>query len=308
MPAVVEPGHAGSAPAHARANVLRWMLTVFDDHWVPTFTQDMAFATWQAETCPTSGRRHVHVYVRFVGKKRMSGVKNAFARQDMHCEVAQGTEEQCVAYVEKEETRLEAGARHGVYEANQGKQGRRSDLEAIAVKLQNGATLKTIALEHPGDFIRMANGIARMHEQVRPVPARERVVESSLFWGPTGTGKTHRVMHAFEGCYLVTQGRGPFDMYRGELCVFFDEFRWEDWTIQQMNRYLDKWRCPLSCRYTDKYAEWTHVVICANTDPLTWWPDQDLELVRSFRRRISGRVWHITSREQDIAETEPTVY
>ena len=112
----------------------RWCLTVHDDTWTPTFTQDMAFAVWQRERCPETGRLHVHVYVRFNTRKRMNTVKNAFARQDAHCEIAKGNEQQCTDYCEKEESRVEAGARWHPenFKPDEGKQGKRSDLEAIA--------------------------------------------------------------------------------------------------------------------------------------------------------------------------------
>lgn len=311
---------AAAAQGHISDNVItnvatngrtmskRWMITVFSDTWVPTFTPDMAFAVWQRERCPSTGRVHVHVYVRFVGRKRFGSVKNAFARQDMHLEPCHGTEEECTNYVEKEESRIEAGARYGEYEPTEGTQGKRSDLEAIAEKCKANVNLATIAMEHPGDFIRYHSGITALHTKVAAKPPVMRQMQVTVYYGPTATGKTHRVMNTYPECFVVVPGRGPFDMYNGEDVVFFDEFDWTSWSIFEMNRYLDKYRLILNCRYNNRYAGWTHVVICANSSPLTWWPNAELPVVQAFRRRISGRVWRVASQQQDMATTEPETY
>lgn len=286
----------------------RWCLTVFDNVWTPSFTQEMAFAVWQRETCPDTGRIHVHIYVRFIGRKKLQTVKNIFMRADAHLEIAQGNEEECTAYCEKEESRLEAGARWNPanYDAKIGMQGRRSDLEAIATKCQEGVSIKSIATDHPGDFIRYHAGIQALHAQVAPKPPLQRDVQVLILWGVTGQGKTHRIMNSFEDCYCVKPGRDPWGMYRGEECVFFDEFKWQQWTIQDMNRYLDKWRVLLDARYRDTYGVWTRVAICANDSPVTWYSDQSWPIVQAFRRRIQTSSYLVLSKEQKLEDMEQT--
>ncbi|AUM61892.1 Rep [uncultured virus] len=298
----------GAEGAGPRQMSKRWMLTVFDDVWTPTFTEDMKYAVWQRERCPSTGRIHVHIYVRFVGKKRMSAVKNAFCRQDMHCEVARGSEAEATEYCEKEETRIEAGVRWkpANFDAAEGKQGRRSDLEAIAAKCKEGASIAAIAEAHPGDYIRYHAGINALHEQVAPKPPAAREVQVIVLWGATGTGKTHRIMTQFPECYPVIWGRDPWGHYQGEDCVLFDEFDWEKWSIQEMNRFLDKWRCLLDARYRNRYAAWTRVAICANSCPSSWWPNAPVLLLQSIRRRIATSCYKVLSKEQEIEDMEQT--
>lgn len=287
----------------------RWCLTVFDDAWIPTFNAEAVFAVWQRELCPDTGRLHVHVYVRFSTRKKMTTVKNYFQRQDAHCEITQGSEEQATAYCEKEESRSEAGSRWNPqnYNPNEGKQGRRSDLDDIATKCKEGVSIAAIAEAHPGDFIRYHSGIQALHATVAPKPPAEREVSVIVMWGATGTGKTHLVMHAFPDCYAVKLGRDPWGMYRGEDCVFFDEFDWTKWPLQDMNRYLDKWRCLLDSRYHDRYAAWTRVVICMNDSPVTLYSEGvSWPLVLAFRRRIASSCYLRTSQEQELAEMEQT--
>lgn len=285
----------------------RWMCTVFDNVWTPTFTPEMLFATWQRETCPETGRIHVHIYVRFQGRKRMQTVKNIFMRADMHCERAQGTEAECTDYCEKE-PRLEAGTRWNPnnYDGNIGKQGRRTDLEAISEKCSAGTSIREIALAHPGDFIRYHAGIQALHAQVAPRPPVARDVTITIYWGRTRLGKTHRVMTRYPDCYCVKPGRDAWGLYRGEECIFFDEFNWKQWPITEMNRYLDKWRVLLDCRYRDSFAAWTHVAICANSSPVSWYSNEDWPLVEAFRRRIEHSSFLVLSQEQTDEEMEQT--
>lgn len=283
----------------------RWCLTVFSESWVPTFTHDMAFAVWQRELCPETNRPHVHVYVRFNNRKRMNTVKNAFARQDAHCEIAQGNEQQCTDYCEKEESRIEAGARWHPenFKADEGKQGKRTDLEAIAEKCKANTPLATIAAEHPSDYIRYHSGIQALHMLIAPKPPERRDIIVRLLWGPTGNGKTHRVMTAYPDCYCVKPGRDPWGAYRQEAVVFFDEFDYHSWTIQQMNQYLDIWRILLDARYNDRYAAWTRVFICSNDNPASFYPEAGPNLIAAFRRRLSnGACRLVTDKETPLEE------
>lgn len=287
----------------------RWCLTVYDEAWIPQFNAEAAFGVWQREACPDTGRIHVHIYVRFVNRKRMTTVKNYFQRQDAHCEFAKGSEEEATAYCEKEESRVEAGNRWNPdnYDANEGKQGKRTDLEDISAKCKAGVSIAVIADAHPSDYIRYHSGIQALHAVLAPKPPAERDVQVTVIWGATGTGKTHLVMHSFPDSYAVKCGRDPWGMYRGEDCVFFDEFDWTKWPLQDMNRYLDKWRCLLDSRYHDRYAAWTRVVICMNDSPISLYSEGvSWPLVLAFRRRIANCCYLRNSRDQDLEEMEQT--
>lgn len=285
----------------------RWLCTVFDNDWEPTFPAAAIFGSWQRERCPTTGRIHVHIYVRYDTKKRMNTVKNDFGRQDMNCQPCRGNEQQCVEYVEKEESRITAGARWRPenFDANQGKQGHRTDLDTIAKKANEGVPLAQIATDHPGDYIRYHSGIQAYHALVQKKPPLERDMNVYVLWGPTGQGKTHRVMHRWPDCYCVKPGRDPWGNYRGEDCIFFDEFNWERWEINTMKQYLDKWRLLLDARYHDRYAAWTQVVICCNSSPMSWYPLANQPDIDALRRRLIGRCWLIQSREDNWEELEP---
>lgn len=274
---------------------------IFDD-------TKMAYMVYQLER-GKNGTPHVQGYVRFKGRPRFAAVQ-AMLGGRAHVLRARGNEQQCRDYCTKEDTRIAAGEEHGLFDPEQGKKGRRSDLAAIAKKLIDGKSMKEIAMEHPADYFRYSNGLEKFAALVRPAPPRQREIRVTVYWGPPYTGKTHRVLmneelHRSGGIFAAEPGPHPWDDYNGEKTILFDEFNWEMWDIYKMNKYLDKWHCPLQCRYHNKYAEWTRVMICANSSPLTWWEQARMEVLLALRRRLGHGCIHVLSRDQDLSQAVP---
>lgn len=258
------------------------------------------------------GTEHYQGYLRFNSRKRFTQVVNylhALGWDGVHVEKAKGNEKQCHDYCSKEDTRIDGPWEFGTYDANEGKQGHRSDLEDIAQAIRTGAQLRDIADTHPGDYIRYHGGIQALHLQLAPAPPIQRDVSVIVLWGPTGTGKTHRFMHGYPEIYSVKPGRDPWGQYRGQKAILFDEFNPEKWTLQEMNGFLDTWRLSLDARYHDRFAEWTLVGICANSPPTSWYPNAPPMLWDAFKRRITNRCWEVTNREptlDQILATQPS--
>jgi len=268
----------------------------------------MAYLVWQLER-GEQGTEHVQGYCRFSKQFRLRTVLPLFGGH-AHVLLARGSEKQCRDYCTKEDTRIAPGEEHGEYKEDAGKQGKRSDLVHIAEMCISGQTLREIGVAHPGSMIRYGAGITQFHELVAPAPPVERTVSVEVLWGPSGTGKTHRVrMNGGSpipgGIFVVKPGRGPWDRYQGEKTVLFDEFNWTKWEIFDMNQYLDKWDCPLDCRFRNKSAAWTRVVICANSSPLTWYTTSEMEVQLAFRRRLGHGCRHVLNKFQDVALLPP---
>jgi len=288
----------------------RWMLTYFGDDaltWVPPHDASVVYGCWQREICPDTQRPHIHAYYRFGARRRLTTVQKFLGKPNAHLEASVGTERQNSDYCTKEDTRLAVGETWSPqnFDPDLG-QGARTDLKKIAAACVLGTPLREIALTFSSDFIRYHSGIQALHDEVAPLPPIERPVQIVVFWGATGVGKTHRVLMSFPGCYQVKPGRDPWGMYRSQDCIFFDEFLPSRWELTDMNRFLDKWRCLLDSRYHDRYAAWTHVCICSNANPSCWYPEQPLELLLSFRRRLASSCYLVTSREQELENMDQT--
>lgn len=264
--------------------------------------EEPKYMIWQREVAPETGTPHIQGYVHFNKQRYMKFVKDWLVSTTVHLEKANGNEKQNHDYCSKAESRApgdDSGPFEvGVYD-DKGGQGKRSDLQDIADDVKQGATRKDIALTYPVQFIRYHQGIQALIQEARPPPPTERDIEVVCLWGATGTGKTHRVRAACPEIYEVTPGRDPWGTYSGQAAIFFDEFDYQQWPIQQMNKYLDKWPCELNCRYYNKYAEWTRVAICANTPPSAWYPEVPHPLRLALFRRITNTV-EVLNKEQEV--------
>lgn len=282
----------------------RWCFTVNNPgEWRPSFDDTIMDYLVAGYEIGEKGTEHWQGYVRFKIRKRLETVKKELKCEKMHLSEARGTEEENKKYCTKDGTDIiEAG---NFIPDSDNSQGKRNDLTKIANKCKEGSSLKEIAEEFPGQWIRYHQGITSLKEKIGPKTKAMREISIKVLYGETGVGKTHRVLSTFPDVFLVYPGRDPWDSYNGEETIFFDEFNWEQWIIQDMNRYLDKWRCPLNCRYHNKYAEWTIVIIAANEPPMSWYPNTSMTLVQALRRRLHLNCYRIVSKEQDLNETQP---
>lgn len=287
----------------------RWCFTANNPgEWRPTFSEKtMNYMVFQLESAPTTGTLHIQGYVRFKGKKRLETVKRALGRPDAHVEPARGTEEENRNYCTKE-PRASTPTEYGVYDPQAGKQGRRMDLEQACSSILAGSSLVTVAKEQPDLYVKYHQGLHSLAQIARPLPPLERQLRVIVLWGTTGTGKTHRVMMTYPEIYTVVPGRDPWYGYTGQKQVVFDEFDPGAWKLTEMNRYLDKWRCPLDKRYHNQFAEWNLVIICANSNPRSWYETEYHQyplLWQAFMRRIEGGIVFVESREMEIDLTTP---
>lgn len=301
---MVEPGQRAT-----RDRSGRWTFTVNNPgEWRPPLDvvpirgrEEPAYMIWQLER-GAEGTPHIQGYVRFYVDRTMSVVKRFLNNDGAHLEHARGNEKQNHDYCSKEDTRVEGEEPHelGVYDEKAGTQGRRSDLEEIAEKILTGTPLRQVAKEHPVDYIRYHGGVDALFYLNQEPSMEPREITVWWLWGPTGVGKTHRARTQFPSIFEIQPGRDPFSGYRGQPEVLFDEFNEQRWTLQEMNKYLDKWPCKLDCRYRDSYAAWTLVVICANQPPDGCYAGALHALRMAFLRRVQ-HVVEIKTQEDNVA-------
>lgn len=286
-------------PSTTNSRTDRWCFTLFDS--VPVITDDMKYMVYQTEVCPKTGKEHIQGYVRFSNRIRFTGMKKLFGNT-AHIEPSKGSEEDNRVYCTKEGSRKPGTqpVEYGVYDANAGKQGHRTDLERVYDMFKSGATMDDVANACPAVIVKYPSGIRELEMRVRPKPALVRNVEVVVLWGPPRTGKTHRVRMTYPDCYPVRPGRDPWGSYREQKVILFDEFNYSKWDLQDMNVYLDNWACELDRRYCNTHAYWDKVFIIANTRPESWYPEQaGSDTFRAFLSRLKI-VHNVLSKEQEI--------
>lgn len=283
----------------------RWVFTVnnageYRPRWDVTA---MEYLVWQMER-GDSGTPHVQGYVRFKNAKTLAGAKNAIVCSEAHMEVANGNEQQCRDYCTKAETRIGEPVEHGKFEPAKGKKGKRTDIDAMVVTIKGGATERMVAEQHPAEYMKFHAGIAKMcafkAEEQAQAP---RDIHTTVLWGPTGTGKTHRARagRGVADIYVAAPGRGPFDQYNRQRILVFEEFDYNKWDVEIMKECLDKWPMQLDARFTNKFAMWDHVIILSNRSPDEWYNMDNRK--PAFMRRLMepmGRIYEVTSVDQVV--------
>lgn len=243
------------------------------------------------------GTPHTHVYAAFENAVLFSTMQRRF--YGAHIEAAKGTHRENRDYIRKEgkwrdtdkaETNLlETFEESGELPAESDKRVKQS--EAILAMVEDGASDGEILRAYPSSMNHLKN-IEQARQTFLEEKFREewRTLHVEYVWGTTGAGKTRSVMdkHGYRNVFRVTNYAHPFDGYKGEPVMLFDEFR-SSLPLADMLKYLEGYPLMLPCRYADKAACYTEVYIISNIPLEQQYPNVQAEEPASyaaFLRRI----------------------
>lgn len=251
-----------------------------------------------ADEIGENGTYHTHIYLHGKGAIRFSTVKKMF--DSGHFEMAKGTASQNRDYVSKtgkwaNDKKHETCVEGTFYESGDmpiERQGKRTDLDDLYLMIKGGMSDYEI-LEQSPDYMLCMDKIERARQVVRQETYKDvwRDMEVTYIWGDTGSGKTRGIMekYGYSNVFRVTDYMHPFDNYRGQEVIVFEEFR-SSLRIGDMLNYTDGYPLELPCRYANKFACYTKVYIISNV-PLSQQYSQlqidNYESFRAFLRRIT---------------------
>lgn len=145
--------------------------------------------------------------------------------------------------------------------------GKRTDMEDIYKMVESGCSDKQIRETYPSQYTRYRSKIHAirqelLEEQFNTVFRKLDIVYICDF---PGAGKTRYIMekYGYENVYRVSNYKNPFDTYKGEKVIVFEEFR-SSLPIEQMLNFLDGYPTRLPARYSDKVACFDKVYIVSN--------------------------------------------
>lgn len=171
--------------------------------------------------------------------------------------------------------------------------GQRNDLIDLYDMIKAGMDNYDILETDPGYIVQL-DKIDRCRQIIKEKEFRNkfRHIETEYWSGITDTKKTRTVMerYGYENVYRVTSYRYPFDGYRGQDVIIFEEFH-SSLTIQEMLVLLDGYPLDLPCRYNNKTACYTKVYILSNADLSEQYKteqSESKETWNAFLRRISA--------------------
>jgi hypothetical protein len=145
--------------------------------------EEIVYIVWGREGTQENQTPHLQGYVSLNTKKGLNYVKGLISDRS-HQEVTKGTPKQAAEYCKKEGDWEE----YGTLPVGKGK---RTDLSQIAKKIKEGASLRSLAEDHPEAILRYGSGVLRLKQHYRV--ERKGAPEIWVLWGKTGTGKSRRV-------------------------------------------------------------------------------------------------------------------
>lgn len=285
-PEAVEPAEARGNSKHRRYmfTISRW--TIADrDRIAGRVAAESEYVCYQGEIAPTTGMPHLQGFVSFKNPRAFRAVKRLFGNDGVHLDVCKGKPEQCIAYCSKEESRdpncpfVEFGDRP----TGPG-QGARTDLSEIGKRLRDGESLKAVAADYPGDFIRYSGGFIKYQALFQPT----RDFKTTVYWfyGSTGSGKSMAARERFPNAYWKSPNNQWWDQYDGIADVIIDDYRCNFVAFNELLRLLDRYPLQLQVKGASVQFCAKNLVITAPRKPQDMWAGRTAEDMAQLLRRI----------------------
>lgn len=241
------------------------------------------------------GLHHVHMVLEDKKLMRWSAVKSSYA-VGMHFLPTRGTKEQAEDYIYKRGKFEEKGEQilyTCIYGDIKGSQGARSDIRLLYELIKSGCSDFEIIEENP-KYMMHLDKITACREMLRYEEFKNKrrlELEVSYWYGEPGTGKTSGVLDLYgdANVYMINDYRHPWDGYKGQDVVLFDDFDSSYILINDLLRWLDVYPLELPCRYNNKIACYTKVYFTSNKpfdQQYAYVQTENLPLWEAFCRRF----------------------
>jgi len=274
---------SGSQQAVERRQGIYWLLTLPQHVFTPFCPEGVAYIKGQLECGEGTGYVHWQVLCVFRKKASLSAVKRLFG-DGCHAELSRSSASD--DYVFKEDTRVDGTQ----FELGVKPFRRNSPTDWGAVRA--AATANDLSAVPDDIYIRcfhQLQSIGRSNGRAYP-----RTTSVTVYWGPTHTGKSYK---AWECCGVDPYIKDPtekwWDLYRGELSCFLDEFR-GGIPISCALRWFGIYACYVQIKGGYVPLRVNNFQVTSNKHPRDWWPNEDEETVTAVLRRMN--IIHMTLR------------
>jgi len=254
-----------------------WMLTIPEQQFTPP-TELPAEHSWikgQKEKGSNTDYLHYQIVIAFTSKKSLNQVKTIYPIA--HCELTKSAAAN--DYVFKEETRIEnTQFELGVKPICRNS---KTDWETVWESAKQNEIMKI-----PAHVRIMAYKTIRTiaSDYQKPIGI-EKVC--NVYWGLTGTGKSHR---AWQEAGIDAYSKDPRTKfwcgYDRDENVVIDEFR-GGIDIAHMLRWLDKYPVRVEKKGTSTPLYAKKIWITSNIDPRNWYTEADQATIDALIRRLN---------------------
>lgn len=222
------------------------------EHWV-TYTEtapDIRFLTYGKET-GASNTFHFQGYIEMNKTVSLAHLKASHGPR-YHWELRKGTGEEAMRYCWKEDSEPYIWGT-----PSKGK-GERTDLSVVQDDMDGGMSMREIATNHFGTFLRYNRGLAQYMSLTRQAK-RRAPPKIQWLWGESGAGKSVTMTEIVEEMpvddvyYVSTSPTGTWwGGYNGQSVVVMDDFRASWFPHNMILRLFD---CvPMSVPYHGGYS------------------------------------------------------
>lgn len=148
--------------------------------------------------------------------------------------------------------------------------GKRTDLDAVALKVRNGASLQEIAEEHPAMFVVYSRGFAALQSKL--MKDRTEKPHVSWVWGSTGVGKTKYAVELCKSFYMK-DGTKWWDGYEQQECIILDDYEWDEKreSFRYLLRLLDRYKFQGETKGSYVKINSREIVITCEHPPSHFW-------------------------------------
>lgn len=253
------------------------------------------------------GTPHTHIFLLCKNSVMFETLHKRF--YGAHIEAAKGSNQENRDYIRKEGKWLD-DAKHETNLADTfeewgelppDRSGKETQSEQIMAMISSGKSNAEILREIPTAFSKL-NYIEQARQTLLEEQYRNnwRILEITYIWGETGSGKTRSVMetYGYGNVYRVTDYAHPFDSYKGQDVILFDEFR-SSLPLAAMLTYLDGYPIELPCRYANKVACFTKVYLISNIPLEKQYPNVQQDEPASWQAFVR-RINHVLRLDKDF--------
>ncbi|KAK8815287.1 hypothetical protein WA158_003499 [Blastocystis sp. Blastoise] len=218
------------------------MLSAIVYSWVAALPAGVTYFVAGEEVAPSTGHVHIHVYIEFERRQRMTTVKKMFS-MNPDVQVAKGSYEECRRYVLKDD-----GKHWEASTLNTNKRGCAKDKkpkvsDEIAKIISTGGKLKDIEEEYLGYFMVNKTKITGYWCDVNGKP-RTKKPKVIYVWCPTCVGKTRfatQLAAALGGTYYIKDSTQWWDGYTFNDVIIIDDFDGH-WPFRDLLCILDRYK------------------------------------------------------------------
>ncbi len=247
------------------------------------------------EVCPDTKTVHYHAFVYLKHPKSWTafiewwhGQRNGpnSTSKEIHLEECQNTKKY-IKYCRKD------SAIEGNWFLDEGvapRQGKRTDIIAMMDAVHGGVSDLDLFLYHTGPMVKYNRAVTKFRYLLDRKSSVSEAVECTLYWGPTGVGKTRRVWE-LEGSslYVYSGDSGSniwFDGYDGERAILFDDYT-GGIGLGALLRFIDRYPIRLPVKGDFVMRKCKRVYFTSNLQLVDWYPNATVEQQDALKRRFT---------------------